>query len=100
MGSLVMGKCGVSPLPLFSTTGSPGEQRIGRDHRDDNQHPILALEAQKSEGFNEKLHDACLIQAQHKPFAEKNILFLYYSGRGVFGAAAGPDEASLSKSDG
>lgn len=85
---------------LLSIIGLPGKKDIGRDHCDDDKHPVLALEAQKGEGFNEKLHDARLIQAECMSFAEKNVLFMYYSRRCIFRPAVCPDDASLSKSDG
>ena len=67
----------MSLLLLLSITGLPGKKDIGCDHRDDDKHPVLALEAQNGEGFNKKLHDACLIQAEHMPLAEKNVFFMY-----------------------
>ena len=90
----------MSLLLLLSITGLPGKKDIGCDHRDDDKHPVLALEAQNGEGFNKKLHDARLVQAEHMPFAEKNVLFMYYSRGCVFRHPACPDDASLSKSDG
>ena len=85
---------------LNPIAGAKNDKNKNCDDRNDDKHPVLALETQNGEGFNKKLHDACLIQAEHMPLAEKNVFFMYYSRGCVFQPPACPDDASLSKSDG
>jgi hypothetical protein len=46
-------------LPSGPTTGLPNKKDENRDQRDHDQHPVLALETEKRETLDEKLHRSC-----------------------------------------
>jgi hypothetical protein len=43
-------------LPSDPIVSPPDEEKKGRDHSDQDQHPVLAFEAEKRKTLNEKLH--------------------------------------------
>jgi hypothetical protein len=52
--------------PSMPVARLPRKECVGRDHRDDNEHPVLTLKTQKGEWLNEELHGV-------RPFLRQNI---------------------------
>jgi hypothetical protein len=73
-----------------SIASLPDEQNESRDHANHDKHPVLALETQKGEMLNEKLHRFRPLFVQDRHFSSKNILFLYF-----LSLSAGPVEINL-----
>jgi hypothetical protein len=63
--------------PLLPTARLPGKKQIAGDHRDHDKHPVLTLETQKCERFNEKSHDARLIFGRSIYPSQAKIYYLY-----------------------
>ena len=51
-------------LPLLAA-GPPDKEDVDRDHGDEDEHPVLALKAEKPEMLNEKRHFVCPILRQN-----------------------------------
>jgi hypothetical protein len=62
-------------LPSNLAASSPGEQHEGDDQEEDNQHPVLRFEAEKTEFLHEKLHSAAPLLCKMRPLAEKIYYF-------------------------
>jgi hypothetical protein len=64
----------------------PDEEKKGRDHGDQDKHPVLAFETENRKMLDEKLHRfrSCLLCrisvlfVQDRRFGGVNILFLYF----------------------
>ena len=54
----------------------PRKQPVGRDHRNHDQHPILTLDAQESEGLNEELHGIRLFS--------RRTIYVFQPGQYIF----------------
>jgi hypothetical protein len=59
---------------------SPSEKAECCDQSDNDEHPVLAVKAEKAEFLNEKLHGTRPLVEQGTRFRVRNILFLYRSG--------------------
>jgi hypothetical protein len=67
----------VGLIPIKSIARQPDEKNESNDQKEDNQHPILAFDAEKSEWLDEKLHQSRPVLVHGKQFLQKNILFFY-----------------------
>jgi hypothetical protein len=67
----------VCPLPSDTIAGFPDEKNKGRNQAGHDKHPVLALETQKGEMLDQKLHCSRPRFMQDKRFSSVNILFIY-----------------------
>lgn len=67
--------------------GFPNEKTECCDEDDHDEHPVLALDAEKAEFFDQKLHGTRPFVEQRTRFGGRNILFLYRGAHSIVAVA-------------
>ena len=68
--------------PSGSIAADPDERHKGRDQADEDQHPVLAFEAQNGEVLHEKMHRSRLVLGKIGVL-NKEIYYFYLSPRNL-----------------